>query len=184
MEATLFSEKEMFTRLRPTKATEAQKKNFFKEKAQEIVESGWSNSDADDIESDLYKIFPFAESGYELAKRLERTAMKADYDIDGEFVSWLDSLNSDYRDIIRENVKMWVKIIEPKPLYEVGDKIVLTETLRGVKGLMAGKEFYIVSLIKSEAKYVIHYDKAKTEGSAFAYEILELSSKKIINTER
>lgn len=181
MEATLFEEKEMFTRLRPTKVTEAQKKAFIKEKAQEIIHSDWSNSDADDVESDLYKIFPFSDSGFNIAKRLDRHTSLADYEIDVEFVIWLDSLNSDYCDIIRENEKMWVIIMEPKPLYKIGDRIVLTETLRGIKGLMAGEKFYIVSLIKSEAKYVIHYDKAKTEGSVFAYEVLELCSNLIEN---
>ncbi len=175
MEA-LFQDSEVFVRERPTTATEQQDKIFYKEKAQEIIDNDWSNSQIERIIIDLEDLYPFRDSGFEMAKELDGLSSKGSYKINSEFVEFLEDLSSEYSDIIDENVKAWVKAIQPMPLYKKGDKIKLTLPVMRTPDYAAGKEFYIISIHEKDAKYVFHPVENNNGGTLLPYERLETCS--------
>lgn len=169
----LFQDSEVFVRERPTKPTEKQTEDFYRETAQEIIECGWSNSKIERIIIDLEDLSPFFDSGYELAKKLEGLGMNGSYKVDMEFLDFLDGLHSDYSELLSENIKQWVNAIKPMPERKVGDKIKLTYPIFRTPDYSEGQEFFITGIDEKEARYVIHKEKDSTGGTLIPYEKLE-----------
>ena len=180
MEA-LFQDSEVFVRERPTQPTEKQLAEFYKKTAQEIIDSGWSSSKILRIIFDLEDLAPFFDSGYELAKKLEGLTSIGSYKIDMEFLDFLDNLHSDYRELLTENIKQWVKAIQPMPQWAVGDKLkIVTNNIYRVSSFSEGDEVFITSIDDKEARYVVDKDKDMRGGTMIAFEKLEECAKLIV----
>jgi len=179
MEA-LFQDSEVFVRERPAQPTEKQLAEFYKKTAQEIIDSGWSSSKILRIIFDLEDLAPFFDSGYELAKKLEGLTSIGSYKIDMEFLDFLDNLHSDYRELLSENIKQWVKAIQPMPQWAVGDKIKLTYPIFRTPDYSEGQEFFITGIDDKEARYVVDKDKDMRGGTMIAFEKLEKYAKLIV----
>lgn len=119
----LFNDSEIFQKERPVKLTEKQYDDLLTEMAREINENEWSYDDIEVIVSDLKCLYRHS-NGYERAKQLEGFNCKGDYDIDADFVDWLDSFDSRYDDILEQNVKQWVKAHDIKPKFSIGDALI------------------------------------------------------------
>jgi hypothetical protein len=170
MEA-LFQDSEVFVRERPTKPTEKQTEDFYKSKAQEIIDNNWSGSQINRIIIDLDDLYPFYRSGYELAKKIEN--LSANYNISVDFIEFLDDLSHDYSKLVNINVIEWVKAIQPMPEWKKGDKIKLIEKLTNCFEYYPDKEFFITGIDEKEARYIINPDKDFQGGTLFNYELLE-----------
>src|SRR5690606_2298927 len=111
---TLFSDKDVFQKERPATITEAQENEFFQKMTAEIISDGWSRSNMAVIVSDLKELYPL-DDGFEMAKDLEGYRFRGHYNIDSGFVEWLEGLDSEYGQVIQENVKAWVQAHDIKP---------------------------------------------------------------------
>jgi len=120
----LFPDSEVMLNQRPTQITKEQQDNYFKEVAEEIIQNEWSSSSIERIIHDLHQI-SYSDSGYEIAKKLESYPSKASYDIDTEFIEFLDDFDSNSNDILRENVKDWVKAFNPQHKFNKGQKLIV-----------------------------------------------------------
>lgn len=173
---TLFDDKEMFQKERPNKITLRQEEGFFLEKANEIIERGWSeNASQREIANDLKNVeFPLSD-GFERAKELDE---KGYYNIDGEFVEWLDMLESGKFEIQKENVKEWVKAHNIKLQHSKGDKFLVKGD--NFKKFKKGDVIYIVDLIEETAEYLVRSEDTKKNviGTYVSYEDLEKNSEK------
>jgi hypothetical protein len=168
----LFSDSETFQKERPTKPSEVQKVKFYNDMAQEVIDNGWSSDSVSDIANDLEELYPFYGNGYDLAKNLEKGYRnQASYDIDPSFCEWLDNLDYEYRRLVEENVRTWVKAHNPQPKYKVGESVVLSKNLN--REMNAGQTFYITGLQPEEANYLVWKDKKHNGGCVIAYERLE-----------
>lgn len=166
----LFSETEGFTKHRPTGITAQQSQALYKEIAQEIIENGWSNSSKVDIIKDLSNI-SFLDSGYEIAKSLEGFYSSAYYEINSDFIEFLEDLCWRKDEVRRKNVETWVKANKPMPKYRKGQCLLVKHDLNRVtrKGLTV----YVTGFNESEACYLIDEDKNRAGGSVMAYEKVE-----------
>ena len=172
MEA-LFKDSEVFVRERPTKPTEKQTEDFYRQTAQEIIDCGWSNSKIERIIIDLEDLSPFFDSGYELAKKLEGLGMNGSYKVDMEFLDFLDGLHSDYSELLSENIKQWVKAIQLIPQWKVGSKIKLTYPIFRTPDYSEGQQFFITGIDDKEARYIIHKESDFKGGTMIHFEKLE-----------
>lgn len=168
---TLFPDSEVFQKERPTKITNAQKIAFYKKLAKEIRKSKWSSSPEDDIVEDLESLYPFNGNGYELAKKLENYGKKAVYSIDTDLCEWLECIDSEYREIIKSNVKQWVKAHNPQPKFKIGSLLLITEKINFQ--LPVGKNVYITGINDKEAYYLINEEFKKNNGICIDFEKAE-----------
>jgi len=168
----LFPDSETFVKERPTKLTEKQETEIWQKLAKEVIESGWSDDDIDDIIEDLQNL-SMSDSGYEKAKDLERFSSKASYDIDTSFVEWLDMLDSDFNDARSENVKLWVIAHDIKPKYEKGTQLIVKEYISRSPELATGKVLFINGLHENEAQYLVSNYKDSKRNLVIDYERIE-----------
>lgn len=166
----LFNDSETYTKERPKKITEEQENTFCTNVANEIIKNGWSKSDVEDIVHDL-KELELNENGYELAKRLEDFGMQGDYKIDPMFVEFLDCIGSDKNDILRKNVKDWVKAHDVKPKFSKGDCLIINESIFWKSKV--GSEVYITGMKLEEGVYYVHENKDNNGGYVIPYETIE-----------
>lgn len=159
MEHQLFNDSDMFMKQRPNFVTEKQKEAFYRLNAQYIVDNGWSEDSADDIAEDLKRI-PLLDGGYEIAKSLERG--DCCYEIDTEFIEFLDSLWIDYSELKTENEKAWVKATNPHHKLNTGDRLTYN-----------GKEVLVYGLHEETARYIINDDINVNGGTLVPYEKID-----------
>ena len=123
----LFDDSETFQKERPTKITEQQENEVYSKLAKEIIKNGWCVDETEeDIIYDL-KDLSMNDTGFEMAKHLEGYNMKCNYEIDTDFIYWLDDFEYRFRKVLEQNVRDWVKAINPKPLFEKGQKLIVKE---------------------------------------------------------
>lgn len=169
---SIFNDLEVFVMSRPNTLSENQKQEIHKRLAQEILDNGWSDSDIDDIISDLSKLSKY-DSGYKLAKRLESFHSKADYDIDTEFVEWLDSFCYAFDNAINANVKQWVKAHSIKPNHPKGSKLVVVKQFSCSPELACGNTIYINGYDESRGKYLVNTIEGSKSNLVVDYELIE-----------
>lgn len=159
MEQLLFNDSKMFMKQRPNFVTEKQKEAFYRLNAQYIIDNGWSEDNVDDIASDL-KTVSLGDSGYEIAKSLERGYCC--YEIETEFIEFLDSLWSYYDELKTGNVISWVNATNPQHKFNVGDRLMYKEN-----------EVLVYELLENRAMYIINKDIKTKGGTLIPYEIID-----------
>lgn len=172
----LFSDSETFTKVRPTKITEQQEQDFFKSFAQQIIDNNWSDSDLDDVIEDVSTISS-NDNGYEIAKHLEDSYRKASYEIDVDFVEFLDSFGHEKSSILEKNIKEWVEAHNPQPKFKKGQKLVVQEDLNYFK--KKGAIVYVTGFQEKYANYLIDENIYKNGGTIIPYEKIENNCKSI-----
>lgn len=170
---TLFSDSEVFTKERPTKASEAQLLEIYKIFAAEMIKNRWSRSPIDVIVEDFKKLNP-NQNGYELAKILESDG-RGHYNVDSIVVEHLDFFSHSISEIVRKNVKTWVEAHKIKASLEKGSKLIVCDTF----SFQFKKDYiyYITGIREDEANYLIHEDKEHNGGYVVPFEIVEKNCK-------
>jgi len=163
---TLFVQKE-----RPTKITEQQEEKMYLDLAKECIKHQYSSDDEETIAEDL-KELSTNDSGFEKAKDLEDNG-NASYEFDGDFIDWLDGMDYKRSDILKENVKLWVKAHNPQPKLEKGTKLKIVESLSYSKDLRKDCVVYVTGINMEQAYYTISDDKEKQGGYVLAFEKVE-----------
>ncbi|MDD5013579.1 MAG: hypothetical protein PHW73_00570 [Atribacterota bacterium] len=166
---TLFNDSEVFTKDRPLKLTVKQRGDFFLEKAKEIIENNWSNTEEEIIADDLNEL-DLSSNGYELAKHLEERA-NADYSIDVEFCEWLEDLGHYIRLKVEKNVKAWVKAHNITPKFHVNTKLNVIKDFG--YSFKSGDIIYITGIYPQTAQYVLHENPSYRGGTIINFEIVE-----------
>ena len=161
---TLFVQKE-----RPTQITKQQEEQMFIDLAKELIKQQYSESDEEDIVDDLKKL-RFNDTGFNLAKELEDNG-NCEYTFNGDFVDWLDELGYKKGRILSENVKLWVKVRNPKAKFEKGTCLKIVEAI--YYKLKNDMVIYITGLKEEEAVYTVSEDKDRNGGYLVNYEKLE-----------
>ena len=172
MQTLLFKDSETFIKERPTKLSEKQEIEIWQNLAKEVVGNGWSDDDIDTIIEDLQGL-SMSDSGYEMAKDLEHFSANGNYYIDTSFIEWLDMLDSDFDDAIRENVKRWVKAHNIKPKYEIGTQLVVKEHFTRSPELQVGRVIFVNGYYENEAKYCVSNEKESKRNILVVYEEIE-----------
>ena len=164
---TLFVQKD-----RPKKITAKQEEQMYLELANECIKYGYSNDDDDIIVND-FKQLRNNDSGFEKAKYLENYGL-ATYEFNGDFIDFLDSIESKEKNILKENVKLWVKAHNPQPKLEKGMKMLIVDSLNIItKELRKGSVIYVTGINMEQAYYTISGKKEKKGGYVFAFEEVE-----------
>jgi hypothetical protein len=163
---TLFVQKE-----RPTKITEQQEEKMFLNLAKECIKNQYSSDDEETIAEDLSNL-SVNDNGFEKAKALDDNG-NADYSFDGDFIDWLDWIDNKRSDILKENVKLWVKAHNPQPKLETHTKLKIVESLSYSKDLRKDCVVYITGINMEQAYYTISDDKEKKGGYVLAFEKVE-----------
>lgn len=156
MEQQLFEDSEMFMKQRPNFVTEQQKEDYYKRIAREIIDNGWGDATIDDIVCDLKGVSLY-DSGYEIAKYLEYNG--CGYEIETEFIEYLDGLGWEFDSLKRQNVVAWVKATNPKPKFKVGDRLIYKN-----------KEVLVYGLREETAEYILSDDPKIKGGRLIPYE--------------
>lgn len=164
----MFSDSETFTMERPTKLTEAQEEQFFKDMARKIIEDGHSRDDIEEIIEDLKKL-SLSDSGFEMAKELEDRYCA--YDIDSSFIEFLEGFGYGKGSRIKENVIAWVKAHDIKPKLKKGDKLKVNTCISFT--YKPGNEIFITGIQPETANYTVWEDMDRNGGYLFAYEQIE-----------
>lgn len=167
----LFNDSETFQKERPKKATAKQIEDFYIKMANEIQDENYSSSDEDDIIHDLKKLYPFTDSGFEMAKELDGYSADADYDIDADFIQWLEDLRWKFIKLNEVNVKTWVKAHNPKPQFKKGTHLIINEKL--CYGKIKGVSVYVNGFNEDTACYLVDEDIKRNGGTVLPYELVE-----------
>lgn len=170
METKLFPEKEMFIKERPKYLTESLAQEFYLKMAKEVIDSGWSNDDPEDIASDLEEL-SFCDSGYEKAKDLESFHKKASYDIDSSFIEWLEDIEYEKSQCLEKQIKEWVKIHEIKPNLQKGNKLQVNADIG--RSFKTGDIIFITGLYEETAVYLLSKNPEESGGVVVAFERVE-----------
>ena len=163
---TLFVQKE-----RPTKITEQQEAKMFIDLAKECIQNQYSSDKKETIAEDLRELSS-NDSGFEKAKDLEDNG-NASYKFEGDFIDWLDGMDYKRTDILRENVKLWVKAHSPQPKLKKGTKLKIIESLSYSKDLRKDCLVYVTGINMGQAYYTVSDDKEKQGGYVLAFEKVE-----------
>ena len=167
----LFDDSETFQKERPKEITEKQENELYSKLAKEIISNGWC---IDELEEDIIydlKHLSRNDTGFEMAKDLEDYNMKCNYEIDTDFIYWLDDFDYRFRKVLDENVKDWVKAIKPKPLFEKGQKLIVNEFINyKIKKDMV---VYVNGISEESAYYLIDPNPEKKGGIVIPYEVVE-----------
>jgi hypothetical protein len=175
----LFPDSEVMLNVRPTNITEEQEQELCVKFATEIIKSGWSSDDVEDIAKDLSNINPNYE-GFEAAKSLEDYSNEAKYNIDSEFVAYLDCFNHERGELLRKNIKGWVKAFDIKPKFNKGDNLFIEKSLNFK--LKKDTTIFVSGINYAEANYYLHENPQNNGGYVLTFEDVE-SKCKIYNNE-
>jgi len=167
----LFSDSETFTKERPTKPTEQQLQDLYLKIALEISIDKYSNSDIEDIVKDIEGLYPFHDTGYEMAKDLERG--KARYRIDSNFIELLESVDYEIHSIKGKNEIEWVKAHNIKPNFNVNDVLIAQNDLKGTFDMKKYDILYIHRIDIERGRYIVKKDIATQGGTLLTYENIE-----------
>jgi len=148
----IFKEKEVFQKERPKGLTDLQRQNLTKKLAAEIIDNGWSDSDISDILLDL-DFLPEWESGFELAKELDRNISAGRYKVDAEFIEWLDTFGFRFAETKLKNLKAWVAAHNIKPKFVKGQKLKIINKMPFFLGFF--DTIYINYVDKKRAMYYV-----------------------------
>lgn len=170
MSNKLFPEAEIMLNERPTKTTAEQDKQFYQDAATEILQNGYSKSPIDKIIYDFTGLTIINKTGYEIAKALEEKGT-ATYDFSILFIEFLDCLGSDYQDLIKENVAIWVKAFNITPKFELDQALVENKKL--FYGRQIGTTVYVTGYNRKLGLYYIHEDARRGGGYMIPYEKVE-----------
>lgn len=164
---TLFNTDEFFQKERPTEPTKSQIDAFYDKMASEMIDSGFTTNDKEDIIEDLKDLY-MGDSGFEMAKDLYDNS---GYEVDSELVAWLENLPWKYRDLKNSNVREWVKCHNPQPIFERGQKLIANKELcyKKNKGIIV----YVTGFKEDVASYLISEDPSTNGGTVLAYELVE-----------
>lgn len=166
----LFNDSETFQKERPKKPTKQQLKDLYLRLAKQLKKDGYNHFDNESIIAEnLEELYPFNGNGYELAKELE--SINNNYEIDSSFCEWLDMIDSEYRNVLRENVELWVKAHNPKPKFIKGTKLLINSFL--CRSFKIGETVYVNGGSETEATYWINSDPEEYGGTVLAYELVE-----------
>jgi hypothetical protein len=166
----LFSDSETLSKHRPTKITSEQEQEYYKKIAEDIINEKWSDSDLEDIISDISEI-SIHDSGYEIAKDLESYNKNASYNIDTDFITYLDDIGYDKHRILVKNVEAWVMAHNPQPKFNIGQKLIIKEKISFK--LEKGSIVFVNGYVEKRACYYIHANNKKTLGIIIPYETVE-----------
>ena len=166
----LFNDELLVPNVRPTKLTDQQKKKMYRDLAKDIIKNKYS--DDDDVKSiakDLKKLYS-NDNGFEKAKHLDDYG-NVYYNFDGDFIDWLDGMNHKENEILKNNVRLWVRAHNPIPKFEKGSKLLINKYLNSklTKDLIV----YITGFKEDEAIYTLSDDKNKEGGYLITYELVE-----------
>jgi len=168
---TLFSDSETFTKVRPRGITAEQKTIFFRGIAKEIINDNYSESKEDVIFNDLLNI-NLSYSGFDIAKSLESDGA-GKYKCNSMFVEFLENLQWEVDEIIKQNHKDWVKAHNIKPKYSKGDKLFVNNTQ--FKPFVQNEKVFINGIKEETGHYIVHQDPFKNGGYMIEFEIVELN---------
>lgn len=174
MQLSLFKDSETFIKERPVQLGKTQENELWNKLANEVIKRGWSDSDIDTIIEDL-SYLPKFYTGYEMAKKLEKSTSNGDYFIDTSFIEWLDMLYYNFDNVIRENVKLWVNAHNIKPKYKKETKLTITAFISPDPELKIGNEIFINNIYENEAKYCVSKTKNSKKNIVIEYEKIEYS---------
>jgi len=164
----LFTDSEPFQKERPTKITEQQEQDYYKKVAEEIIKWQWTDDDLEDVLYDVTRISA-NDSGYEIAKDLERG--RASYDIDTPFIEYLDDFGYHKSQILQKNVEDWVKAHNPQPKFQKGQKLIVETTLNYEK--KKGAIVFVTGFSEKSGCYLIDENEKRQGGTVIAYEKVE-----------
>lgn len=168
---TLYVQKE-----RPVRITNQQKDELYVKLANEVIEGNYSNSYIKVIIDDLRSL-NINDSEYEKAKNLENYGTGS-YDISIEFIEWLDCMRFYKDEILRDNIKLWVKANNPQPKFKTGTKLIIENSLNIQK--TKGSIVYVTGIRNDEANYLIDSDINRSGGTVIAYEKVESNCKELV----
>jgi hypothetical protein len=167
----LFDDALFIQKERPNKITEQQEQKMFLDLAKECIENQYSSDDEETIAEDL-KELSVNDNGFEKAKDLQDNG-DASYKFDGDFIDWLDGMDYKKIEILRENVKLWVKAHNPQPKLKKGTKLKIVESLSYSKDLIKDCLVYVTGINMEQAYYTISHDKEKQGGYVLDFEKVE-----------
>jgi hypothetical protein len=166
----LFDEKEIFIKIRPVKLPDSEKEKFYRKMAKEIIDEGWSSSDIDDIIEDL-KDLRMYQTGFEMANNLNEGYHR--YEINSNFIAWLEDFSWEADRALEEIVKQWVKIHNPLPQFKKGDKLIINIDLNSKQKF--GDKIYITGIKTETACYYTHENADNNGGYVIPFERVESS---------
>lgn len=169
----LFDDNLLIQKERPTQITKQQEEKMFVDLAKEVIKYQYSSDDEETIAEDLKELSQ-RDNGFEKAKDLESDG-NASYTFDGDFIDWLDGMDYSRDEILKENVKLWVKAHNPQPKLEKGIKLKIVESLSYSKDLRKDNIVYVTGINMEQAYYTISDDKEKNGGYVLAFEKVELN---------
>jgi hypothetical protein len=167
----LFDDTLLIQKERPTQITKQQEEKMFVDLAKECIKYQYSSDDEEAVAEDLKKLSR-NDNGFEKAKDLDDNG-NASYEFDGDFIYWLGGMDYKRSDILKENVKLWVKAHNPQPKLEKGTKLNIVESLSYSKYLRKDCVVYVTGINMEQAYYTISDDKEKQGGYVFAFEKVE-----------
>ena len=172
----LFSEKEIFTKARPLKLPDSEAEKFYRKMAKEIIDNDWSKSDLENIVNDLKELKSW-RSGFECAKELDESY--SEYDINSEFVAWLEDFGWQKDEALNQIVKQWVSIHNPQPIFPMGSKLFVGVSLNSK--ILTGQIIWITGIKWETAEYLYWDEEKHNGGYVAAYEKIEGSCRIIEN---
>ena len=170
----LFPDNEVMLNTRPAKITQEQEDKICTEFATEIIKSGWSSDDIEDVAKDLSNICP-DYNGFQAAKSLEDSSNEANYSIDSEFVDYLDYFNHSRENLLIKNIKDWVSVFDIKPKFNKGDNLFIEKSLN--YHLPKDSTIFIIGINKEQAHYYLHKNRDSTSGQVLTFEEVESKCK-------
>jgi hypothetical protein len=169
-QSKMFSDAEVFQKERPHTLTNAQLGKFFTDMAKEVKKNNWSCDSIEDIAEDLSDL-NLNQNGFEMGKDLEGYNRKANYEIEVDFLEFLESLEYSKMQIVNQNVKDWVKAHDIKPKLNKGYEFIGSNKLHTK---MRGEELVITDIYEDTAQYVVRLKNSnKKTGYLIDFEKVE-----------
>lgn len=172
METKLFRDEDTVTSKRPMELSEERKEALYKKLAEEIIEDNWSDSNVEDIINDLKQFYVY-DTGFEMAKDLETNGY-AQYEFNGEFISWLDDFRYRFRSELDNLILEWVKLRNIQPKFKLETQLKFKEKNSGfLEGDIIFINGYDIHGERNMACYCVSKIKNNNENRLINYEILE-----------
>ena len=170
----LFKDSETFQKDRPTKATDEQIIKMYSDLSDEIIERGWNDDyTKESIIADLTEL-NFTDAAFEKAKTMDDFG---GYNMDVDFIEWLDDLYWKKGELIEKNVKEWVKAHDIKQAYEKGTKLIATKTIN--IRIPEKSILFITGYRLETACYLVDKDKNRNGGTVLEYEKVYETCKRV-----
>jgi len=165
----LFDDTLYVSKERPVNITNQQRDELYTKLAIEAIDCNYSNNDVETVKEDL-SMLEINQDGFEIAKELEDSG-DGDYEFRGDFIDWLDGLSFRYLEILKENVKLWVKAHNPQPKFSKGDKLIVTSTIS--YGIKRDLILYVYEIKMDEGVYIMAENKKQQGGYLLTFERVE-----------